>query len=195
MKIRAGLVLSVCCVLSGVGFFSSGLYIQTKAVLAQYLLQDAWEQTLAGHARVKPWSWADTWPVARLRYSRGDVDLIVLEGASGSSLAFGPGHLQGTAEPGATGYSVISAHRDTHFNFLANITQGDVLKLQDKQGINHSYEVIITQVIDEKQAVLPDLQSARGLMLITCYPFNAVRAGGSLRYVIYATAIDKELDV
>lgn len=31
---------------------------------------------------------------------------------------------------------------------------------------------------------------ATRMTLITCYPFHAVRAGGPLRYVVFANAID-----
>ena len=195
MKSKPILITALCCSLIGVVYVSSGLYIQAKALLAQYLLQDAWEQTLAGRARVKPWSWADTWPVARLQYAKGKVDLIVLEGASGSSLAFAPGHLQGTVKPGQAGYSVISAHRDTHFGFLKNIVKGDVLTLQDPKGAGHEYEVITTEVVQSHQARLPTLKGNKGLMLVTCYPFNAVRAGGNLRYIVYAEEKPKDIDV
>jgi len=195
MKPRPIVMASLVCALVGLGFISSGLTIQAKAVLAQYLLQDAWAQTLSGHERVKPWSWADTWPVARLRYSRENIDLIVLEGASGSSLAFAPGHLHGTALPGGEGYSVISAHRDTHFSFLQKVNKGDIFTLQDTSGLSHEYKVNSTIVVDERQAVLPELSSSKGLMLVTCYPFNAVRAGGHLRYIVFATEEKEEVDI
>lgn len=195
MKSRPMQALILICIVTGAAFLGSGVYIQAKAVLAQYLLQDAWQQTLAGHARVRPWSWADTWPIARLQYAQGDIDLIVLEGASGSALAFAPGHLQGTPEPGKAGYSVISAHRDTHFGFLENIARGDVLTLQDSRGMQHVYEVIDTEIVDEKQAILPETRSDKGLMLVTCYPFNAVQAGGSLRFIVYAIERNDDIDV
>ena len=76
-------------------------YIHAKAWLAQYLIRAAWERSLATGTTVKPWSWADTWPVARLVAPRQDADLYVLAGDSGRSLAFGPGHRFGTPAPGA----------------------------------------------------------------------------------------------
>ncbi len=45
-------------------------------------------------APVKPWPWADTHPVARLIAPAQDADVLVLAGASGRTLAFGPGHLR-----------------------------------------------------------------------------------------------------
>ena len=42
---------------------------------------------------VKPWSWADTWPVARIIVPRIGRSAIALAGASGQALAFGLGVL------------------------------------------------------------------------------------------------------
>ena len=58
---------------------------------------------------------------------RSDVDELVLAGASGRTLAWGPGHLDGSAPPGAAGNAVLSAHRDTHFRFLQRVVPGDPL--------------------------------------------------------------------
>lgn len=69
-----------------------GAWIQAKAVLAQVLIAQAWSRTLNGEAKVKPWPWADTWPVAKLAVPRLGLEYYVLEGADGSAIAFGPGH-------------------------------------------------------------------------------------------------------
>ena len=78
--------------LIGLGLWQAGesAYIEAKAWLAQDLLEDAWAKTLGGAQQVKPWSWADTWPVARLQAPDLNIDRIVLAGASGRTLAFGP---------------------------------------------------------------------------------------------------------
>ena len=49
-----------------------GAWIPAKARIAQVLLELAWQQSLisGGEKTVKPWSWADTWPVARLEVWR-----------------------------------------------------------------------------------------------------------------------------
>ena len=59
-------LLVVTLVLLGLWQIGSGAWIYVKAQLAQVLLQRAWAGTLAGQRDVKPWPWADTWPVARL---------------------------------------------------------------------------------------------------------------------------------
>ena len=69
--------------LCGLWFIGQGSYIHAKAMVAQLLLESAWTETLSGNKEVKPWPWADTWPVARLRAPTLGISRIVLAGASG----------------------------------------------------------------------------------------------------------------
>ena len=186
MKRKMQLLGGLCIGLLGLGFVINGSYIQLKALLAQHLLHSAWEQTLLGEENVKPWAWADTWPLARLSVAGQEADLIVMEGASGRTMAFAPGHMQGTPSPGDIGYSVISAHRDTHFSFLKHLQAGDKLELQTRQGEKLDYQVTHMQIVDAHAAPVPDDDGVRGLMLVTCYPFDSLSVGGNLRYVVYA---------
>src|SRR5215475_8216731 len=101
--------------LTGLILFGHGAYIHAKALLAQVLLERAFTETLATGHVTKPWSWADTWPVARIEIRRLKVSAIVLAGSSGQALAFGPGHVEQTADAGERGVAVYAAHRDTHF--------------------------------------------------------------------------------
>lgn len=171
---------------------AEGGYIKAKAWLAQYLLQSAWETARAGGERVRPWPWADTWPVARLQVPRLGVDQIILAGASGRTLAFGPGHMAGTAEPGAAGNSVVSAHRDTHFRFLQQLQPGDRLELVTLKGARLSYAVASAEVHDKSELWLLD-QGQTLLTLITCYPFDAWLPGGPERFVIRAVPLERPI--
>jgi len=163
--------------------------IHAKAWLAQVLIADAWERAMAGDTRPAPWPWADTWPVAHLRAPRQGIETFVLAGASGRTLAFGPGHMDGTPLPGAPGNSVVTGHRDTHFRFLADIAVGDPLEVAMANGESRRFRVSGTQVVDatDAQAVI-DGDEAR-LTLVTCYPFDAVLPGSLLRYVVTAEAV------
>ena len=169
--------------LTGAGLCLGGHagYIYAKAMLAQVLIQQAWQEGLETRRQVKPWSWADTWPVARLVVPCLDVDLYVLAGDNGSSLAFGPGRRFGT--------NMISAHRDTHFRFLKRLRPGQVILLQERSGRWHRYHVIATAVVNES-VNLPRARDPSTLILVTCYPFNAVVPGGPLRYVVYAEEVE-----
>ena len=166
-------------------------YIHAKARLAQALMQSSWRQTIANGTPVPPWPWADTYPVARLTAQRQRVDLLVLAGSSGRSLAFGPGHVDGTALPGDAGNAVISGHRDTHFAFVRDLKTGDVLLTQSRTGAYARYEVVGMEVVHKSDVrVILDAGDSR-LTLVTCYPFNTPVPGGPMRYVVVARRIDE----
>jgi len=166
--------------------FGKGALIYGKAGVAQVLLRRAWASTLRGGGDVKPWPWADTWPVARLRRPGGSEDYIVLAGASGRTLAFGPGQVSGSARPGERGNCVLSAHRDTQFAFLRYLKAGDLLELETPDGARHSYAVYDYGVAHKSQVELLRKTFEPTLTLLTCYPFDSPVPGGPLRYVVRA---------
>lgn len=176
------------CFAAGLWQFGQGLYIHAKAQLAQYLIADAWQKTLAGQRAVKPWPWADTWPVARLNVPALSVDVYILAGADGRAIAFGPGHLHGTPLPGAEGNSVIGGHRDTHFAFLRALKPGDAIAVQRAHGQWRPYRVGEASVVDKREVYVARNDGATRLTLVTCWPFDALRAGGPARYVVTAWA-------
>jgi sortase A len=160
-------------------------WIHAKATLAQHLIASAWEGTKKDGAR-RPWPWADTRPVARLRVPSRGISLYVLAGTSGRSLAFGPGHVDGTALPGSAGNSVIVAHRDTHFAFLRNLREDEEITVEDTRGRLTRYRVREVAVVDKSQTRLLDPADSPQLTLITCWPFDAVQPGTAQRYVVIA---------
>jgi sortase A len=88
--------------------------------------------------------------------------------------------------PGEVGNTVIAGHRDTHFRFLRDVESGDRLTIESSEGIKHVYEVIGLDIVDSRKGrLLLDTEAAM-LSLVTCYPFDAVVAGGPLRYVVTA---------
>lgn len=170
----------------------AGAWIYVKAALAQVLLANAWEQTLDGGEHVKPWSWADTSPVARLTVDRLAVDRIVLVGASGEALAFGPGLVEGSPEPGDAGNSVIVGHRDTQFGFLRELREGDRIRVQRRSGRQVVFVVATASIVDSRQVALVLDTAGSVLTLVACYPFDASAPGGPLRYVVTAYREDLE---
>ena len=184
-------VLTIILLLAGCVQLGSAGLIKAKAHLAQFLISSAWQKTLVSKGTAKkPWPWADTWPVARLEVPRHQVDLFVLAGATGNSLAFGPGYEPASASPGQPGVTVIGGHRDTHFEFLRNIKANTLLSLQLPSGERKAYQVSAMRVVDTTGE--PYLQLATGnneLLLVTCYPFDALRSGGPLRYVVSARPV------
>ena len=182
--------LALLLLLLGLQQLAGAALIKVKAWLAPVLIETAWAQTLArGGEPVKPWSWADTWPVARLQAPAQGVELLVLAGDSGNALAFGPGHATASATLGAAGLAVIGGHRDTHFAFLRDLPVGALLRLELPDGRWRSYAVESSRVVDASRELLPTGLAEEVLLLVTCYPFEALQANGPLRYVVRATPI------
>lgn len=183
--VRAG--LAAICV-AGLGLIAQSLWIPVKAEVAQWLLAGAWERSLQSGEVVKPWPWADHWPVARLNMPALDIDQIVLAGDTGSVLAFGPGENM-QAKALESGARIISGHRDTHFSFLKHVAVGQILSLADGTG-QASYRVENIQVVDSASVRLSPEAYPNGLMLVTCYPFDALMAGGTRRLVVLASPVE-----
>lgn len=163
--------------------FGSAGYIYAKAELAQWLIADAWIESLRKDSTVKPWRWADTYPVAKLSI-RGS-ELFVLAGATGRILAFGPGHIAQTALPGMPGNTAIAGHRDTHFALLEGISIGESIRMQTPTG-TQDYKIVETRIAHQNQVELLDETEHNMLTLITCYPFNSMTPDTELRYIVRA---------
>ena len=172
----------------GASQLAIGAWIPAKAALAQVLLERAWQNTREGGKRVRPWPWADTWPLARITVPRLGTSWIVLSGASGRTLAFGPGHTDGSALPGEVGAAIVSGHRDTHFASLRRLQVADEIIIERPDGVRIAYRVDELQVADSRNTRLRDPGIGRSLLLVTCWPFDAPTSGGPLRLIASASA-------
>jgi sortase A len=183
--IRAGLVAGLLICLDA-------LYMPAKAILAQRLLNHAWDTTKATGKVVKPWPWADTEPLARIIFPRQGKDYIVLAGSMGRTLAFAPGHITGTALPHELGHIAISAHRDSHFEVLRELTIGDLVGLETLTGELRQFRISRREVVDSrKSSLIIELNKTR-LSLITCYPFDSIEVGGPLRLQFDAIPVSEK---
>lgn len=180
MMIGAGLVLT-----------GQATYMTLKALLAQVLLERAFTETLARGGDIKPWPWADTSPVARIEVPRLRASAIVLSGDSGQALAFGPGHVQSTPEPGESGTAVFAAHRDTHFAFLGEVLPGDSIVVTRRDRSVHRFRVTQAHVARWDQSGIDPAAPGRNLVLATCWPLEA-RVAGPMRLLVHAELIANE---
>lgn len=168
-------------VLGGWQVLTSG-YLLAKAHLSQWLIADAWALTLKDGEAHPPWSWADTHPVAKLTVPSLNQSSYILSGASGRNLAFGPAHVHQSGMPGEARTTVFSGHNDSHFSYLSGINNGDEIKVETLKGV-FSYQVTDLQIIDSRLQQIPLKQTSQ-LILTTCYPFDALTAGGPMRFQI-----------
>lgn len=175
-------------VILSVFWLVQGGYIVAKAHLAQSLIASAWQSQLNGQQRVKPWPWADTYPVARLQFKRNEY--YVLAGASGRNLAFAPTHISHSALPGERGNMVIAGHRDTHFSSLRELQLDDVITLSGLNG-EQRYRIGEIRITHQSQVEWMENTDQSLLTLITCYPFDGTDKNPELRYVVRAEKIEQ----
>lgn len=181
-------------------------YLLIKAELAQLLLRQAWQQSLfylpekttkTSHvkpAKVKPWPWADIYPVGELLNHKTGKGYIVINNDSGSALAFGPG-LHGVSAQ-QNQQVIISGHNDSHFSWLAALEHNDKLSVSRLGFGLTTYYVREQRILDlSKEKLMLDRFNDEAnnipprLILVTCYPFNSVSRRTPLRYIVYAEAV------
>jgi sortase A len=185
----AAAIVSLLLGAAGLLLVGQGLWIHARAILAQVLLERAFAATLATGRIVKPWPWADTWPIARIEVPHLGRRAIVLHGSSGQALAFGPGHVEGTPDAGEQGTAVYSAHRDTHFAFLGDVQIGDAIHVTRRDGATFRFRVTRTSVVRwDSSGIDPDADG-RSLVLSTCWPLDS-KFSGPLRYLVHAQIED-----
>ena len=185
---RLGPAPAVILLAAGAGLVAWGLYIPAKAALAQILLERAWARAQAGETNAKPWPWADIAPVARIEIPRLRQHEIVLEGTSGSALAFGPGHMENSARIGERGTAIVAAHRDTQFRYLGELVSGDSVVVITAGHDRIAYRVSQTRIVRADASGLDPADygpNGSRLALVTCYPFTGV-LHSPWRYVVIA---------
>jgi sortase A len=172
----------------GAVLISDGIYIKAKAQLSQFLLARAFAAELRGED-AKPWPWADFTTEARVSAPRLGKNAIVLAGASGEALAFGPAWLTNTPQPGDEGTSVIAAHRDTHFRWLKDVKPGDAIEVTRRDGERLTFKAGEGRVVSWDNSGIDPAAQGHHLVLATCWPFGATERG-PLRYIVEAELID-----
>lgn len=192
MKLVLKSLFIIGFILSVIGMIRVG-YFQTKAHLAQYLLQSAWQTTKTNKSINKPWSWADTWPVVKIEIPSINLSSLVLKDASGESLAFGPGLMTTDILPGDQGNSFIAAHRDTHFKDIGLLKIEDLINVSNRLGEKILFKIDHIQIVDSR-AEQPVIDTDdRRITLVTCYPFDANEANTPFRYLVSAKMTVKKI--
>ena len=125
-------------------------------------------------------------PVARLVIERIGLDDIVLEGVTASALNGGPGHLPGSALPGAEGNAVISAHRDRHFRRLGELKIGDTIKTSTITD-SAIWTIVGRRVVGRAAPVIRQ-ERGRVLTLTTCWPIGYL-GGAPERLILRAIPV------
>ena len=173
-RMRACLgVLGLLPLAVGAGLLWEQGWLAVKAQLAASLIDRAFDAHLEDGRVHRPWRWADTHPIARLEVPRLGIRRHVLAGSSGSSLAFGPGHVDGTALPNRPGNSALAGHRDSWFAFLEQLRLGDELQVTTRDA-SQSYRVTELGVLSMWDTGALEPTADTRITLITCYPFEGL---------------------
>lgn len=166
----------------GVLLLGDAAFLRTKGWLAERLILRAWREHLHDGAIHRPWAWADLFPVAELRVPQRGIRRMVLSTAAGSGMAYGLGHLDGTAEPGRSGNVVLVGHRDKWARFMEELETGDEVRL-DIRGGSRLYRVARCEVVPREATEVAGRWGGDRLTMITCYPFGGLTRS-RWRYVI-----------
>ena len=123
------------------------------------------------------------------------IDQIVLEGARGLMLAFGPERLESYTPPIEGRTMIHTGHRDTHFRFLKKSSgrrDNPVTSSNRTMASYYGITVRDRQIVDSRTASIPTHEDKTLLTLITCYPFDAIAQGGPLGYMVIAEMVERK---
>lgn len=191
-RYRFILALGLLFALGGSFIFAEQLFLQAKKRVATTLIADAYAEYLRDGAAHPPWPWADFHPIAKLeslaKDGSAEKGLIVLSGASGSSLAFGVGHADGAALPNRPGNCVLAGHQTVEFSFLEDVQVGDIFRLSTSNSTSQRYEVIQIEVVGSRDLRVVADHGFDELTFITCYPFGGLRKV-TQRFVVHCRPI------
>ena len=103
----------------------------------------------------------------------------VVEGADSKQLAYGIGHILDTAGIGSRGNCVLAGHRGsrygTYFKYLNKLSEGDTVKITDKDGNIHQYEVVSWEVVGPYDNSVKAQGEETELTLLTCENSGTMR--------------------
>ena len=114
----------------------------------------------------------------------------IVEGADSKQLAYGIGHIPDTAGIGSRGNCVLAGHRGsrygTYFKYLNRLTEGDVVKITDKEGNVHLYEVVSSEVVGPYDNFVKAQGDKTELTLLTC------ENSGTMRLIYHCVYKERE---
>ena len=124
---------------------------------------------------------ADEGQLARLNGARGivripkiDLEMLIFDGSSESSLTKGIGMIEPKKEFGVNNVG-LAGHRSTtkgkQFNRLDELSLRDIVEVKTEEG-TYEYEVIQTFVVDQKEVEVLEDRKEPLLTLVTCTPLG-----------------------
>jgi sortase A len=130
--------------------------------------------------------------VGRIIVPRMSLDSPIVEMENcqdDSNLNRGPGHIKGTALPGAPGNCAIAGHRSTYsrpFAMMGSLQAGDEIILAGPSGARRAYRVSRIWVVSPGEVSVLDPTPEPSVTLITCHPPGS----DATRLIVRAVASD-----
>lgn len=125
--------------------------------------------------------------LGRIVIPAAGIDWILVEGVTPAALAYGPGHMPGTAMPGQPGNAVISGHRTTYgapFYNIDAVQPGDAIEIETLIGL-HIYEVVETIIVAPTDVWVTSQVEGGWLTLTACHPRYSARE----RIIVFARLV------
>lgn len=163
--------------------------VDARRTTQEFMLDHAWQRTLAGETGAAPWTRTNTRPVARLAIPSQGLSTLVVSGEPSADEVPAPVHQPGTPLPGEPGNSVIGDRTGSALVFLRQAKRGDLLSVQRPDRGSLVYRVTDIEVIDQRDVWIMKNEGPTRLTMITCYPFDAQCARHRLRYAVIARAL------
>lgn len=180
-------LLSLALIAIGAILLSLGARDYIGSIWTQRQAEKRWEES--SKTAVKKQVVPDLGPaLARLSIPRLESSWFVFPGVGDKELRLGPGHMPGTAMPGARGNVIIAGHRDTHFRVLKDVHKGDELLVETRQG-RFRYTVAKISIVKPTNTKALQDTTEPVMNLITCYPFYYV-GSAPMRYIVEAHLAD-----
>ncbi len=156
-------------VFSGVALLGYAGFQYGVMIYQQRHLQTVWrEQQKTGHGSGDR-AEVEYGGLTRISIPSIGLSAVIVEGTDTFSLLIGPGHLIGTAQPGESGNSVVSAHRDTFFHRIRKLIPGDHI-LIERNGRTFTYSVEGFRIVEPNDISVTAPTNESRLTLITCDP-------------------------
>ena len=193
--ITLGVVVLLFC---GYELWFTGLETRAEQREARAELLEEWAAPAAPAAApaVAPVDLGEGLAILRIPRLGRDYAKVVFEGVRPADLRRGPGHVPGTAMPGAVGNTVVSGHRTTYgapFGQLDELAAGDAVVLETRDAW-FTYRLVREEVVSpsEVEVTLPvprrpgEKPTKALLTLTTCHPRYSARQ----RLIAYAELVE-----
>ena len=184
------IALGFCLVIVGLVGITKASIMPIKAIIGQQYLEVAWKESLRANKLSKPWRSADFHMIGKLTVPKLKISRVILNSSTGEAMAWGIGRVHNAQSSSMDGPIILAGHRDSHMQFMSQLSVGDKIELMMTDGILKTYTISNSLVLETQNFILSQpLISNSDLILTTCYPINELKTGNK-RYILYAENLD-----